>query len=178
MSKPSEISGKKSIALLLILLGIIARLAPHPSNVTPITAIALFSCAYLPKRWGIFLALTAVIASDLLIGLHEVIAFTWGSFLLTGIIGWWVGNDPKAKRIAIASVAGSSLFFAVTNFGVWLMQDGIMYSKDAAGLLGCYLAGIPFYRNALFGDMAWSFLIFGMYRLAMASSKRKSIATS
>ena len=69
----------------LILMGTVARLVPHLPNVTPLTAIALFGGAYLPRRWAIALPLATVAASDLVLGLHGLIAFTWGGFALTGL---------------------------------------------------------------------------------------------
>jgi len=64
------------LVLGLILLGVVARLVPHLPNVTPVTAIALFGGAYLPKRWAILLPLAVMAISDVVIGFHQVIVFT------------------------------------------------------------------------------------------------------
>lgn len=52
-----------------------------------------------------------------------------------------------------AGVAGSVFFFLFTNFGVWLLNDGTMYAKTWAGLVECYVMGLPFYRTMLLGNM-------------------------
>ena len=150
----------------LLALGIVARLAPHPPNATPLAAIALFSGTYLPKRWSILLPLAIVILSDVLIGWHNTIPFTWGAFLLTGLLAWWIRAHPSALRIVGATLAGSVLFFVVTNFGVWVW--GELYPRTAAGLWQCYVAAIPFFRNALMGDAAYATALFGTFAVAAA----------
>ena len=145
----------------LLLLGVVARLAPHPWNATPVMAIALFGATFLSKRWGILLPLIIIAVSDVLLGWHNTVAFTWGAFVLTGLIASWVRQRPSAPRIAIAAVAGSTLFFLITNFGVWLVGD--LYPRTLEGLLECYLAGLPFFRNTLAGDLVYTAAFFGGY---------------
>lgn len=156
----------------LISLGVVARWVPHPPNVTPLTALALFGGAYLSRRWAIGLPLLAVVLSDLVIGLHETVAFTWGAFALAGLLGWWLRRQPSPKRIVLASCAGSMLFFLVTNFGVWLVgEQGTMYPHTIDGLVGCYVAGLPFLRNTFVGDLMWTAGLFGLYALASARGR-------
>lgn len=167
MDSAGEKKGHQTLAMGLILLGVVARLIPHPPNVTPLTAIALFGGTSLPKRWAILLPLVIVAISDLLIGLHDVVAFTWSSLALTGLLGWWIRKRAHAARIAFCAIAGSTIFFLVTNFGVWLVGDGgLMYPKTFQGLWLCYIAALPFYRNALIGDLVFTAAIFGLYALA------------
>ena len=157
----------------LIALGVLARLLPHPHNVTPLTAMALFGGAYLSRRWGILLPLAIVVLSDLVLGFHDVMAFTWGAFALIGLAGWWLRRQPRAGRVVFASVAGSTMFFLVTNFGVWLLGDqGTMYPKTLEGLWTCYIAALPFFRNALLGDVVYTSSFFGLY--AWMTSRRLS----
>jgi hypothetical protein len=40
-----------------------------------------------------------------------------------------------------------------------------MYPANAAGLVKCYVAALPFLRNMLTGDLFWGFLLFGGYWL-------------
>ena len=152
------------LAIGFIVVGVVARLVPHPANVTPLTAMALFGATYLSRRWGILLPLATVILSDLVIGLHDVVLFTWGGFALTGVVGWWLRRQPSAGRILASAVAGSLIFFLVSNFGVWLIGDGgTMYPKTAQGLWSCVVAALPFYRNALLGDVVYTAGFFGLY---------------
>ena len=152
----------------LLLLGIVARLVPHPWNATPTMAIALFGGTYLPKRWALLLPLAIVAASDAVLGWHATIPFTWGAFLLTGMLAWWIRLRPTAARMLAGALAGSGLFFLLTNFGVWLI--GGLYPRTIAGLWECYVAAIPFFRSNLAGDLVYTAALFG--GCAMATGAR------
>ena len=155
---------KPWLVVALILLGIVARLVPHPWNATPTMAIALFGGTYLSKRWAILLPFSIVAISDLLIGWHSTIPFTWGAFALTGLLAWWIRRQPTTLRILTGALAGSIVFFLITNFGVWL--TGELYPQTLTGLHECYLAAIPFFRNSLVGDVLYTTLFFGGHALA------------
>ena len=147
------------VALGLIALGIAARALPHPPNVTPLTAIALLGGVYLGKRWGMLLPLAILAVSDVLIGWHPTVPFTWSAFALTGLLSWWVRKQPGMARIVLAAFGGSWLFFLITNFGVWAATD--LYPKTAAGVWQCYVAALPFWRNSLVGDVVCTAALFG-----------------
>jgi len=153
----------QGLILGLILLGVAARLAPHPWNATPLMAIALFGGTYLPKRWAVLLPLMIVAVSDWLIGWHATIPFTWGAFALTGLVGWWIRPQPSASRILAGTLTGSLFFFLFTNFGVWATQS--LYPRTLAGLWQCYVAAVPFFRGTLFGDVVYVTALFGFYAL-------------
>ena len=150
----------------LIVLGVVARLVPHPPNATPLMAIALFGGTYLAKRWAILLPLGIVAISDVLIGWHTTVPFTWGAFALTGMIAWWIRPRPSATRILGGTLAGSVLFFLITNFGAWVGHD--MYPHTAAGLWQCYVAAIPFFRHTLLGNLVYVTTLFGTFALITA----------
>jgi len=150
----------------LILMGVIARLVPHPWNATPVMAIALFGGTYLSKRWAVILPLGIVAISDALLGWHATVPFTWGAFALTGAIAWWIRTQPSASRIFAGALTGSTLFFLITNFGVWMTES--LYPMTAAGLWQCYAAAVPFFRNTLAGDLIYTTAFFGLYALAGA----------
>ena len=72
-----------------------------------------------------------------------------------------------------AAVLGATQFYLLTNFAVWLGGDGATYPKTVAGLLQCYVAGLPFYRNMLLGNLLYSGLFFGLYALALRGAERR-----
>ena len=43
----------------------------------------------------------------------------------------------------------STVFFVLTNFGVWAFGDGSVYPHTASGLADCYARAIPYFRNTL-----------------------------
>ena len=160
-------------ALGILAVGFLARLAPHPANVTPVVALAIFGGSMLPAGWAVALPLATLILSDVAIGLHQVIAFTWLSFAAIGLLGRWVAYRPSTGRILSASLVASVGFFLVTNFGVWWLGDGgRMYPRTLEGLWTCYVAALPFFRNSLIGDLAYTAGFFGLYRMASHEPRR------
>ena len=148
-----------------ILLAATLRLVPHPPNFTPIAAMALFGGAYLGRRGLAFAApLGALLLSDLVLGFYPELAFVYLATAATVAIGWALRKWRTALGIGAAALASSLLFFAVTNFGVWLVMD--YYPKTLAGLAACYVAAIPFFQNTLAGDLFFSALLFGGFALA------------
>ncbi len=141
------------------------RLVPHPPNFSPIAAMALFSGAYLPRRALAFAApLAALLLSDLVLGVYPGIAFIYLSVALTVLLGWAISRRRSAPMIAGTAVAGSVLFYVLTNFGTWLSTD--LYPRTLQGLAACYVAAIPFFQNTLAGDLVFAALLFGGFALA------------
>ncbi|HET7816651.1 MAG TPA: DUF6580 family putative transport protein [Sphingomicrobium sp.] len=141
------------------------RLVPHPPNFAPVGALALFSGAYLGPRALAFAApIGAMLVSDAIIGFHSAMPFVYAGVAATVLLGQLALSRPSLLRVAGAAIASSVLFFALTNFGVWL-QSG-MYPPTLAGLAACYVAAIPFFQNSLAGDLFFSALLFGGFALA------------
>lgn len=170
--------------------GIILRLLPHFPNFAPVTAIALFGGAYLGKRAAVALPLATIIISDYLLlyfgsygtGLsnfhsptemfYSTILFVWGSFLISSLIGIWIGKKKTAGRLAFGAILASLQFFIITNFGVWLLDGFYPYTFD--GLIQSYVMGIPFYRGTFLGDLFYTGLIFGGFELVKNYYKKFS----
>ncbi len=166
----------KSTALIIVAVvavTVVMRLVPHPANFVPVGALALLCGTMIRSRWGIVIPLAVMVASDLVIGLHSLILFTWGGFLLFGAIGWWIRQQRNVWRIVGGSLAGSITFFLLTNFAVWAFTP--LYAKTVAGLYQCFLMAVPFFRNGLLGDLFYTGIFFGAYYaihyLAAAKSK-------
>ncbi len=152
------------LALMLIIIGIFLRFLPHTPNVTPVAAIALFGAALLPtRRLALLVPLALMITSDLFLGLHDIVAFTWGSVILISLIGWSFKKSSKLSLVLGGSLASSALFFVITNFGVWAMG---WYPSTLEGLKNCYMMAIPFFRTFLAGTLVYASALFGAYALA------------
>jgi hypothetical protein len=150
----------------LIVLAAFSRLIPHPLNFAPITALALFSAVYMQKKYAFILPIAAMLLSDWIIGFASVfeIVSVYGSFLLIAGLGLWLRGHKSALNVALSSVAGSIIFFVVTNFACWLgMTD--TYTPNFSGMVACYGAALPFFRNTLAGDMLYVAVMFGVYEL-------------
>jgi hypothetical protein len=159
---------------LLIAIALVARLLPHPDNFTPVLAVALFAGATLPGALAVGVPLAAMLGSDLLMGeaLTWTSAVVYGCFAAATLLGRWLGTKRTGTRswtkTAGAALAGSLFFFVVTNFAVWLGLHAL-YPRTWEGLVECYAMAIPFFRNALAGDLFWTLALFGLYEVAVPS---------
>src|SRR5258706_1851062 len=161
----SNIFQKLLNPFIIIIFAVVLRLLPHPPNVAPIAAMALFGGAYLNKRYAIIVPLVAMFISDIFLGLHDTMIFVYGSFFLIGLIGLWLRTHKRFKFVIAASLFSSILFFIVTNFGVWMM--GSIYPQTFVGLISCYTLAIPFFRNTVIGDLFYVGVFFGGYELVI-----------
>lgn len=148
----SIFSKKQLVIFSFILVAAIIRLFPHLPNVTPITAMALFSGVYFTnKKYAFIVPLLAMLIADLFLGLYAISIFVYMAFILVGYIG------IKSKKISISTILLSSVsFFIITNFGVWLLG----YPKTMSGLIECYTLAIPFFRNSLIGDFFFAGIMY------------------
>ncbi len=152
------------VGTVLILAAAFSRLIPHPMNFAPITAIALFGGMYFDKRFAPVLPLAALIVSDLFLGgLYDGIAWVYGSFLVVAVLGMFAAAKRSISVVAASTFAGSILFFLITNFGVWM--TGSLYPQTMEGLAACYTAALPFFRNAVVGDIFYVTVLFGSFEL-------------
>ena len=161
-----ELTIQSTIAVsALVLLAAATRFLPHPANFTAIGAMALFGSARLSdKRLALILPIAAMALSDLFIpfGFNPSVYF---SFALIAVLGLTLRNTNKVLPILTGSLASSIIFFAITNFAVWMGENGNMYAKSIDGLWMCYTAAIPFFTNGLAGDLFFTGVLFVSYQL-------------
>ncbi|WP_115718811.1 DUF6580 family putative transport protein [Gallaecimonas mangrovi] len=152
---------------LTTLIGIIAlcaiyRVLPHPWNVSPIAAMALFAGAHFQtKTMAVLVPLAAMALSDLVLGLHPTLPFVYGTIVLTVVLGFWVGKDINIGRVLAASLTGSLLFYFITNSAVWLV--GGFYPSNIGGLWQSLASGVPFFQYTMLGDLLFNALFFGLF---------------
>ena len=161
------------LAISLIIFGILLRFMPHAANFTPVAAIALFSGAYLKRKYAIIVPLVLMAVSDLFIGMHNVLIFTWGSFILASLLGTAIRKNKSFSRVTGMSLLSSLVFFTITNFGVWAMG---WYPPTLKGLINCYIMGLPFLRDFTVSTLVYSVLFFGAYELIARRVKETKLA--
>jgi hypothetical protein len=166
LSKGPNMPKERLITLLAIILAAaMSRVMPHPVNVAPITAIALFAGAHFSDRRLAFgVPLMAMLASDVMIGFYSGMWVTYLAFALTVCIGMKLKGRVRPMPVAAASVAGSVLFFLVTNFALW--PGHTLYPHTLEGIVQSYAAALPFFQNSLLGDLFYTTLLFGGFALA------------
>jgi hypothetical protein len=135
--------------------------------------MALFGGVYFADRKVAFLVpLAAMYLSDLALGFfiydfgcfHRLMPFVYAGFMVTVCLGFLIRRRLTPLAVGGTALTSSVLFFIITNFGVWLV--GNLYPRTVAGLLSCYVAAIPFFRNTLAGDAVYTMVLFGGFALA------------
>lgn len=166
-SDPATTEARGPLALLLTVLGALARLLPHPPNFTPVGASGLFAGAELPAWQAYLVPIAVMMATDPILAIYYgVHAFTAFQFFIYGslLINVWIGRRFRPSRspvrIGAAAFVCALQFFAITNFAVWLTST--QYPATMPGLVACYAAGIPYFGWTLAGDLVYSAILFGL----------------
>lgn len=163
------------IYLFIVLVAAASRFVPHIPNFAPITALAIFSAAYLPKKQAIAIPLAARFISDLFIGFFawQLMLAVYASHLLGVLFGLWIKQEKGGKwlKIFASSLGASLLFFGITNFAFLYAQ----YPHNFSGIIQAYVAGLPFLKGTVLGDMTYSVALFGAYALARNWATQKSL---
>lgn len=165
--------GKVLICCLLIILAVATRLIPHPMNFTPVGAVGLFAGAYLAHRSIWLVPLLALLISDFFIGFYDPVTmlFVYAGFAASAVIGRAVlFNKRSVIRLGGSAFASASVFFILSNFGLWL--TGLYYPLTSAGLVECYVLAIPFFGNTLLGDLFYAGVLFGTFEAIREWSNR------
>ncbi len=161
------------LAMSLVVAGILLRFIPHAPNFTPVAAIALFSGAYLDRKYAIIVPLLLMAVSDFFIGMHNVFLFTWGAFVLSALLGALLREKKGVLRIAGISFSASLVFFVVTNFGVWAMG---WYPQTLNGLVDCYILALPFLRDFTVSTLIYSAFLFSAHELIAVFVRKTKLA--
>lgn len=157
-------------ALVLGVFAAACRLMPYylPSrsdlmwNLMPMGALGLFVGSRLRGWVAYAVPLGAMLVADLLlirpVAALGYSAINWGtpliyaSFVLYVLIGRLIPQrELLPLTLAGGALLGSTQFFVITNFLVWL--NGTTYDHTWGGLMACYAMAIPFYRNTLMSDV-------------------------
>ena len=154
------------ITFILLALVLFSRLVPHAPNFTPIIAVVLFSSIFFKNKMYMLIPLAGLLISDFLLEYQSgyqymfssVFFWTYGALLMIFIFSYIYKGDINFKNIFIRSFVGSIIFFLISNFGVWISSPG--YPLNFSGLLSCYTAAIPFFRNTLSSTIIYSVVLF------------------
>jgi vitamin B12 transporter len=158
-------------AVLLVLLGALSRLLPHPPNFVAMGALALYAGARLPRRWSIEVPLAALALSDFALDAGSGRAMISGmrltvyaTFAVIVLAGRFLRLSFGPGRLIGFSAGASVLFFLTSNFAEWLGDP--LYPKTAAGLVLCFAAAVPFFWNTLGADLLGTATLFGLDALS------------
>jgi hypothetical protein len=157
-------------AYLLLLVAILSRVAPHPGwfNFTALGGALLYFGAR--RSWKeMALPLAALMATDYYLTVFAYhYSFQWQGYVTTWM--WYLmamalgaillHARTTVVRVGAAALLGPTSFFVVSNYAVWASSG--MYPKSMGGLIACYSAALPFYRNDLASTVLVAGLAFGV----------------
>ena len=161
------------------------------SNFAPLAAIALCGAIYFPRKYKFAMPLAALLISDLALDIYygasladPLILCRYVAFALVGLLGLAISRRASLKTIIPASLAGSAIFYVITNFFSWLTDPG--YVKNFAGLVQSLTVGLPqysatptwmFFRNSLVSDLLFTVLFVACMHWSAAADRRPVVAS-
>src|SRR6202795_1099828 len=111
-TKREETIFRTMLIVAMILFAAIIRIVPHPWNLAPVGAMALFSGAVVRNRVMAFVfPLLALLAGDFFVGFHILMPLVYASFLISTDSGFWV-----RERRSAAPAGGVVLLAAIQFF--------------------------------------------------------------
>jgi len=152
-------------AFLLILVAIFSRILPHAFGFTAAGGSLLYFGARRPLREA-FVPVALFAATDYYLTTfvygypfhvqHYLLTWTWyaAAIVLGSIL---LKQGVTFLRAGSAVVLSSTSFFLISNYAVWASSLP-MYPHSAAGLMACFEAALPFYRN----DVVSTALVLGV----------------
>ena len=163
----------------LIILAALSRLVEHPMNFTPMTAILLFSVAFIGNKWlKLIFPFATILFTDMVLesvngfGFHSGSAVVYLGYALIFGIGFLLLKKVNALNTLTAVVLSSTVFYLLTNFALFYPASPVpnpavgTYPHNLTGILASYQAGLPFFRNMLMGDLTFTAILFGVYYAA------------
>jgi hypothetical protein len=169
------------VLILLVTLGVVGRWAQPLWNFTPLAAVTAMGAFYF-RGWlpALLVPVSVLAIGDLLLAPHD----NWiaqASVHVMAIIPLALGRAARnaegwrrAGCWALCGFVPATAFFVVTNFAVWASKS--LYEPTLAGLAQCYVAGIPFYRWMLAGDICYVSLMAGCVAAAHLLERRRELA--
>src|SRR6478672_7733536 len=132
------------IAIVLIMLSALSRVAFYPDNYSSVVAMALFSGAIIQdKKLAFIMPLLAMLLADILFEVSGIAQgfWGWGQVVGYGILALITVFGFALKKINPVNVAGFSIastliFFFLSNSSVWLF-DNSTYARSFSGYMNC-----------------------------------------
>lgn len=158
------------------------------SGFSPVIAIALFS-GFIIRRKDIsfIMPLLALFLSDVIIhilhnnGLFPYAGFysgQWKNYLVilsATAIGWLLKGNNYSSLLA-GGIISPTVFFLISNFMVWTAVTEAVYPRNFGGLMLCYEAGLPFYRNSLIATLVFLPVIVFIYNYVTRKRTQVTLA--
>jgi len=174
------------VAYLFLVFAVLSRVLvlSHPAwmNFTAVGGALLYFGAR--RSWREMITPLAVLmATDYCLTVYAYhYPFYWEGYVTTWV--WYaaamalgqilLSTKVSFVRGAAAALLGPTSFFVVSNFGVWASSG--MYPHTLGGLIACYAAAVPFYRNDLLSTSILLAIAFGVPALVKRTNAQRAQA--
>lgn len=141
-----------SFLINMLAIAIIGRLLPHPPDFSPIPALCLLLSQTYSKKISVFLMLSTIFISDILLAVINGYPWIggWAFFTYSGYI-ICILAIRKTNSAWFSLFAMTLLFWVWSNFGVWITN----FPYTLNGVISCYLLALPFLANSIVGGIVW-----------------------
>ena len=156
------------------------------SGFSPVIAIALFAGFIIKQKdMAFILPLLALFISDAVIQLlysQDLFPYAgfyggqWKNYLLllsATLLGWLLKGRSYSSLLA-GGIAAPTVYFLVSNYMVWQATGEAVYARSFSGLMTCYEAALPFYRNSLIATLLFLPVILFVYNYM---TRKKAVLT-
>lgn len=151
------------------------------SNFSPVGAMALFGGAYFADKWKSYVfPLLTLFLGDVIMSqtiykayatgiLYEGWIWTYLGFAAMVLAGQLIIKKVRITSVVAASVIAAIVFWLLADFGTWTtshnidMTTGLPFTKDAQGLMKCYIQGLPLVKNTILSNLVFSAIFFGLF---------------
>jgi hypothetical protein len=155
-----------------------------PFSFTPVVAALLYFGARMPRK-QMWIPVAMLAASDVYLTrvtygypltADHFATFAWYAAMI--LLGSVLIKGFSPLRIGASALIGSVSFFLISNFAVWMVWRD-MYPKTFNGLVTCYVAGLPFFRNAVASDLLFTTAFFGIgYLVSLRRAEESTVAAT
>jgi hypothetical protein len=166
-----------------------ATLMPELPNFSPLTAVAFCGGLLLPGALAWILPFAALFVSDVALAgilgyplLSGAQASVWLSLIAVTAFGRFLASKGgfDLPGFLCTLVAGSLLFYVVTNSMCWFLDPA--YPRSWSGFWACLTVGLPgypptwtFFRNSIVSDLIFSSMLLAVWVAAHASPRHRQL---
>ena len=159
------------IPIIMMPLLVISRMISDIPNFTATIALIMFTSYLIRDKFlSVLVILVSQIISDLYIGIYSSMFFVYGAYVFIALLSPIIMNKLNFKSVLISSLVTPTIFYIVSNFGVWI--TGSTYPLSLDGLIMCYVAGIPFFDETLLSTVVFSVTIYVMMKLIVKEPEK------
>ena len=159
------------IPIIMMTLLVVSRMISDIPNFTATIALVMFTSYLIRDKFlSVLVILVSQIISDLYIGIYSSMFFVYGAYVFIALLSPIIMNKLSFKSVLISSLVTPTIFYIVSNFGVWI--TGSTYPLSLDGLIMCYVAGIPFFDETLLSTVVFSVTIYAMMKLIVKEPEK------